>query len=541
MYNLMIVDDEMLVVEGLLFDLDKEKLQLSQVLTAYTTKMAKEVFEQHRVDIMLCDIEMPQESGLQLLSWVREHYPDTVSIIITSHADFHYAKEAIELGSLDYLLKPVPTVELERVIEKAKSRLTRVTQFNHYHKFWSQQQPLVVERFWLDLLHHTIPAKELAVNEAMKESKLPFSAEMRFLPLLISVQRWSKDLDLRSRKILEYALKNSAEEMLIGELKMGSIVPLDRSRMLIIFVHESDENAITEQLLTKCKAYIESCTRYFYCDISCYIGASAYAHEISDMYNELVSLERNNVAFNNKVFFLKADAISTVAARLPDMELWATLLKKGAKDTIINEVSSYLDRLVLLKQINAEVLHKLHLDFLQLVYFVLNLKGIQAHQLFSDRLSTELSDNATRSVADLKVWVRHTVDKAIEHSEADNVVDKVKKYIALHLESDELSRDIIAAQTYLNPDYLSRIFKKQTGLSISDYVIHERIRMASELLTKTDMPISQVAGSVGYSNFSHFTNIFKKYMKCSPVEYRLKHQEVGKSQETSRQNVSPLE
>lgn len=83
-----------------------------------------------------------------------------------------------------------------------------------------------------------------------------------------------------------------------------------------------------------------------------------------------------------------------------------------------------------------------------------------------------------------------------------------------------MSRDVIAAQAFMNPDYLSRIFKRETGLSISDYVLQERIARAKELLSKTEMPVSSVATAVGYSNFSHFTKIFRKYTDRNPMDYR---------------------
>lgn len=524
----MIVDDEMHVVDGLLFDLNKEKLNIAEVYTAYTIRRAKELFDQHPVDMMLCDIEMPQGSGLELLAWVRENHPATETIIITSHADFSYAKEALELGSLDYLLKPVPTADLEKAIEKAIHKLSQTSEFKHYHKFWTQHHPLMIEKFWLDLLQQTIPSQERAIAGVMQERNLPYAKEMRFIPLLLSVQRWHKEMTLRDRKILEYALKNGAAEMIIAEEKTGSVMPVDANRMLVILAEEPEVAVNTETLRTRCNAFIESANRFFYCDISCYIGIPGHAHEIPGIFEQLKALERNNVAYNNKVFLLQANLVPQAAVKLPDMELWSTLLKKGAKDTLIHEIQGYLEPLVSSGQMNAELLQKLHLDLMQMIYYVLNLKGIQAHQLFSDSLSAELSGNSTRSVSDMELWVQHVINKALKHAEVESVVDKVKKYIALHLEDDELTRDKIAAQTFLNPDYLSRIFKRETGFSISDYLLQERIRMAAELITKTKMPISQVAGSVGYTNLSHFTTIFKKYMDCSPIEYRHKHQRCPK-------------
>ncbi|MGO4274510.1 helix-turn-helix transcriptional regulator, partial [Paenibacillus sp. TAF58] len=87
-------------------------------------------------------------------------------------------------------------------------------------------------------------------------------------------------------------------------------------------------------------------------------------------------------------------------------------------------------------------------------------------------------------------------------------------------------REEIANHVFLNPDYLTRIFKKETGMAVSDYLFHERLKLAQELLAKTDMPISAVASHIGYANFSHFSRMFKKHTDLNPIEYRQLHQPV---------------
>jgi two-component system response regulator YesN len=79
----------------------------------------------------------------------------------------------------------------------------------------------------------------------------------------------------------------------------------------------------------------------------------------------------------------------------------------------------------------------------------------------------------------------------------------------------------------LNPDYLTRVFKKETGLSISDYVMGQRLGMAADLLSSTDLPVGAIAAKVGYANFSHFSRMFKKHTGLGPIEYRTKEQHGG--------------
>ena len=73
----------------------------------------KSLICENQIDILMTDIEMPGENGLQLLHWVSENYPDIVCILLTSHADFSYAQESIKLGCFDYVVQPAPYQEIE--------------------------------------------------------------------------------------------------------------------------------------------------------------------------------------------------------------------------------------------------------------------------------------------------------------------------------------------------------------------------------------------------------------------------------------------
>lgn len=110
-----------------------------------------------------------------------------------------------------------------------------------------------------------------------------------------------------------------------------------------------------------------------------------------------------------------------------------------------------------------------------------------------------------------------------EHPQGEEEpVQKAMEFIRRNLDKD-LSRGEIAEAIYLNPEYLSRLFKRETGGSLSDYILSEKMRAAQSLLTKTAIPVSLVASKVGYSNFSYFSQVFKKHTGLSPLEYRSQH------------------
>ena len=99
------------------------------------------------------------------------------------------------------------------------------------------------------------------------------------------------------------------------------------------------------------------------------------------------------------------------------------------------------------------------------------------------------------------------------------MIPKVCDYIANHLES-QLWREELAEVVHMNPDYLTRRFKKKMGLSLREYVINQKMQEARALIRSTGLPVSFVAAKVGYSNFSHFSNSYKRQFGVTPQEDR---------------------
>ena len=88
-----------------------------------------------------------------------------------------------------------------------------------------------------------------------------------------------------------------------------------------------------------------------------------------------------------------------------------------------------------------------------------------------------------------------------------------------HLD-EELKRTDLAAMIYLHPDYLSHVFKDETGMSLSEYITRKRIDYAMMLLEKTNRSVSAIAAKCGYASLAYFTKTFKRIIGMSPKEYR---------------------
>lgn len=138
--NLLIVDDNKYVVEGLKHQLDWSKYDFTHIFSGYDVMQAKKIFLSAHIDLLICDIEMPCQNGFDLLKWVRDKGYDTDIILLTAYMEFSYAQRAIVYNVFRYLLKPVDTDELSQVIStylqkkktaESQNRLTR-NRYNVY-------------------------------------------------------------------------------------------------------------------------------------------------------------------------------------------------------------------------------------------------------------------------------------------------------------------------------------------------------------------------------------------------------------------------
>ena len=115
--NLLLVDDEAFALEALEHAINWKSLGIDQVFTCGNIKAARQICQESDIQIMICDIEMPNGTGLDLAKWLSENYPDLLILFLTCHSDFSFAKEAISYHEFAYLLKPFDIEEISQAVE----------------------------------------------------------------------------------------------------------------------------------------------------------------------------------------------------------------------------------------------------------------------------------------------------------------------------------------------------------------------------------------------------------------------------------------
>ncbi|MBB6671404.1 response regulator transcription factor [Cohnella nanjingensis] len=528
MIRALIVDDELYAVQGLRSGVRWEEIGVDEVYEAYHASMAEELLISREIDIMICDIEMPEGSALELMAWVNERKLAVETVVLTCHSEFAYAQRAIQLGGNDYLLKPVVYGDLEQVLLKAirkvedKRKATETDElYQKYAELWNSRKPILVERFWQDLFARQIRTDLDALAGAVAAYDMRLETLERVVLVLVSVEEWRKPLREREEEIMEFALRKAAEEIVLERLPGHVVRDHDGNTFVALCLGESRTEA--EEIAALCRRYIEACNQYFYCSLSCYVGDPVPVSDASRVYLELLNAEYRNVSRTNEVLFPVADGAGTEARSQIDARVPLDLAERIGLDgtaQVLERLNGWLESGN--REPTVEMLNGCYHAVLQAVYYALHRKGHSAHLLYGDREWPD-AQAVTRSVSRFKLWAAQVLEAAdvLLHAEhtSSPVVAKVKAYIAAHM-ARELSREELAAHVYLNPAYLSRLFRKETGMVLTDYILQEKMRRASDLLAGTDRTVSEIADGLGYGNFSYFARLFRKVYGVSPHDYR---------------------
>jgi two-component system response regulator YesN len=529
MYKVLIVDDEIFAVKGVISGVNWRDLGITEIYEAYHAQGAKERLKSTPIDLVICDIEMPEENGIELVRWITTHFPDVVTVFLTCHADFSFAKMAIHLGSFDYLLKPAIYSDLEKVLRNALEtikvqRTLKLTaeQSKQYEQKWKNKKTELIEGFWRDLLAQRLLVKDSTFQDASEEYQLPFNRYTHILMILVSVEKWTEPFSVRDEGIMGFALRNAAEEMIIGD-QDGHFIEDARGNKLILLYGDSQQTEYLERLKEKCKNYIQACNQYFYCALSCYLGEFVTFNDLMKSYHSLLNWEHKNVLQSNSVLLFqdsmeRENSSTTSSGYMLD---WTDWFERGDKEILYEMVDERLNTLSEQK-VTIGILEELSHGFLQVIYYVLHRKGLHVQVLFKEGALSELS-SVTKSIAGMGDWMKRMIDLVIglitAQKPVNSIVQKIKEYIANHLHV-EFSREDLAVYVFFNPAYISRLFRKETGLSLSDYILQERMKKASELLLETDQTVSHIASNLGYGNFSYFARMFKRVYGATPQEYR---------------------
>ena len=279
---------------------------------------------------------------------------------------------------------------------------------------------------------------------------------------------------------------------------------------------EGAEQSIEQGLETLCRFG----SRELHMGLSCYCSKDCVRFEgLPQEYQQLRRQHRQNVACSCGLILPKKQSTSSLK---PEFPKWAGMLSQGLGDAVRSEIHSYLNQLNQEGGLTPETLFQFHEHFLPLF-----LGAMQHWEKDQDIFSKVDYDAIMQAYASLPQMLQFVdfVTEYVENSaskgkcQGRSQIERILSYIQKNL-TRNISRSEISKALYLNPEYLSRLFKREMGIGLAEYLIQERMRLAQSLLKNTSFSISIIASRVGYVNFSHFAKVFKQEFGVSPSEYR---------------------
>lgn len=529
-YNLLIVDDEEIAIRGIMKGIHWDQLQYGEIYTAMDAEEARDIMQSKQVHVVLSDIDMPNENGLELLEWINDNVPNCVTIFLTGHADFKYAQQAVQLASFNYLLKPIDHALLQQALQDAYQKADELASldsiletYDQFHKQWQLQRPLLIERFWHDVIHYRHSLASAYLEATMQNYGIPLKANSEIQLMQISIERWREEWSARDEEIMTYAIKNVAEEFFLLNTDTEGHCVQDGQGLLYLIVYQPQQLQMN-QLTELAYQFIAHCREHLHSYISCYISKCMVLTAIREGIQMLQQLEKQNVTQSCTVRLeqdvsTRAEAALAATVHFPD---WIILLETGKLTQLNYQIDSYFDKLQQAK-VGYHELMTFYFGFMNSILQWLQAKGVNSTDVIAEQ-DWEIKEGTIKSLVRLKSWtimICHQISSYMEvkGKQVSSVVEKVQQYMHLHLD-EEFSREKLAEQVYLNPAYLSRLFRRETGLSLTDYLVKLRINRAKERLEGSNDRISDIASEVGYANFSHFSKLFKKMTGLTPQEYR---------------------
>ncbi|MBO1513427.1 response regulator transcription factor [Metabacillus bambusae] len=534
--NVLIVDDDRFVVSALEQKIDWTSSGIQQIYSAYNIRQAKKIFDKNKVHILISDIEMPQGSGLELLAWIRSEGFNVQAIYLTNFADFNYAQKAIELQSFEYYLKPIEFDKLELIIKKTINKVKQsqvnedAVKVGHY---WQQNKEEILDHFWHTYLKNNDSISNEELQAQLKIKQIDYSLHDYFVPLLLDLFPYTlvDNSEIISLFDKENNLQNRLKSVIAETFKDASFrldsfleISKNKEEYLAIFkLLDCTSEVSSKDLHSSCNQIIAAINNQLNCDVQCGIGAISPLDKIPTTVKDIQVLSKETVDFRNKTFLLETNIKDVKKYVEPNLQLFEHYLETENKLSFINKCYQYLTNLLDKNALNHSVLCSFRLDITQLIYAHLKKKEILANKLFQGKTGDLLLAQSSRSIDDLMIYISYLVDVSLDYMAFTNsqksVVNTIYDYIDQNYQ-ENITRTSLAKIVYLSPDYIARYFKKETGISLVNYIIKKRVDIAKDLLNNTDLPVHIISDKVGYGNYSYFTKLFKKETNYTPVDYR---------------------
>ncbi|MDF2724912.1 MAG: response regulator [Paenibacillus sp.] len=498
MLKILLVDDEVALCKGLKKLIGKADAGIV-VQEAYDGVEALDMMKQFDPDILLTDMRMPRMDGLQLLREAKALNPGLLTAVLSAYSDYEYIREAMRMDATDYLLKPATFGDLQELLQRLKQKVER-ERANRERLYLDQllqggaadgcPRTLLASRYTLLLVcagHYANNITDLAPADGMLRPAFADACAERCAR--IGIRHWLLNGERPNERLLLLAG---------GE---------DEAEQHIRYVLDGIQASVTalKKPVTVISASVSSPNQL-------YAASKRLRRE----------LLQHLVYGKSKMLQLKeTSSRKTVAVRSVSKEAGKVMEAIGQKrhSVLAEELSALLtswESSDATQYVIQQTLFRLLAEFGD--------RGLERQfdleLLVSHSLSyAELKHHVTLLFDDL-----HELPDLVAKSQVSSIVGQVERYLQRHFR-ETITLQSLSQEFALVPNYLSVLFKRETGLTPLEYVLDCRIHEAKRMMDEQpNILLKQVASEVGYSDPLYFSRVFKKRTGQSPSEYALSRQ-----------------
>ncbi|MCR8658547.1 response regulator transcription factor [Paenibacillus endoradicis] len=505
MINILIVDDQKHIRDGLQAMLRQFPLQLDNIYIAANGIEALQILRQTSIQLVITDIMMPDMDGLTLMAHTKEERIKVDYLIISGYSDFAYAQKAIELGAKGYLLKPVKQEDLQTAIE-------------HVWQEIRTQQELARNMIHLSRRAQETDLKELCMfmqGATNDETWIVYSEQQNpelwrnYRLCLIREERWINQPGVISAHSMESIAYN-----VYGRQKC---ICLQHGPHLILAVDASvDIDALPSALKAEQINAITAMT-----------DSKQGLKALPSSYTQVMELYRHSYLFPDKRCILP-NHIERLEQQwqLPHEELYALFQLIGAKNS--SEITQGISMIF-----HKELLQRYHIRYTQQLCRAMVQMLEEYERVIRPYMGEEALDiECLRNLFDypgIRDYIQALQQQLLrlnqfyyEYKCSYRNSQDLNEAIRYIHESYHKPLDLAMVSNHvsLNYAYFSNLFKKNVGKGFAEYLRDVRLDKARRLLAETEYKIVEVAAMVGYESYKSFTRAFREVMNMQPTEYR---------------------
>lgn len=537
MIKMMIADDEQIILDGIKDSIDWNSYGIKITGTATNGADALDMALSHCVDIVITDIKMPGLSGLELIREIHKRRPEIRTILISAYEQFDFAQEAISLGALSYITKPLKKQKIVDEVLKARdsilARKQDTDQRNRLEEQYRENLPIIREHY----LNNLINGKAIQFNDFKKQSDA-YGIDIGdtgigvFVFKIDSLGDFMAEEPEKGTQIIHLKITQMIKELLPKCYKKVIFQSHDNEVVTIYNTVEPLSDTIRD--ITVCAEEIKNVLRRE-TGISASAGVGRTYPSLKDSmlsYQEaLKALNYRLVYGNNTVMYIDyvelkewnhTRLFSNMNEVLTNVQ---NILWTGKSEEIFKLIDKTMSGILHYKGIPYHYIQQVYCQLLSVLLRTIYEMNIMPEELYgtSVHLYDELLKKDTFEEADL--WYRDLVIRvcaAVNEKKAvrvSNVISSAIEYIKNNCSRD-LSLSEVADKVNLNPSYFSRLFKEETGTQFVEYVRNAKMDLAKEMLKNSNKKIYEICEDLGYFNVQYFSTVFKNTVGMTPNEYK---------------------